>query len=103
MSPVLEGEELKLEIDGFSGGDRTHLNLPVSQTNMIRKIKEMGKKIILVLTNGSALSIVEENEIADAIIEVWYPGQEGGNAVADVLLKIQSCRTTTCDILSFCK
>lgn len=85
ISPVLEGEELKLEIDGFSGGDRTHLNMPVSQSNMIRKIKEMGKKIILVLTNGSALSIVEENEIADAIIEAWYPGQEGGNAVADIV------------------
>ncbi|MGE5355612.1 MAG: glycoside hydrolase family 3 C-terminal domain-containing protein [Deltaproteobacteria bacterium] len=85
ISPVLEGEELKLEIDGFKGGDRTHLNLPVSQTNMIRKIKDMGKKLILVLTNGSALSIVEENDIADAVIEAWYPGQEGGNAVADVL------------------
>ena len=103
ISPVLEGEELKMDIDGFSGGDRTHLNLPVSQSNMIRKIKEMGKKLILVLTNGSALSIVEENEIADAIIEAWYPGQEGGNAVADVAFReIQSCRKITCYILQNC-
>jgi beta-glucosidase len=85
ISPVLEGEELKLSIDGFSGGDRTNLDLPQSQTKFLKELKTLGKKIILVLTNGSALSINWENENVDAIIESWYPGQEGGNAVADVI------------------
>ena len=88
ISPILEGEELNLKIDGFSGGDRTHLDLPRSQTDILKKLKALGKKIVLVLTNGSALSINWEDKNIDAIVEAWYPGQEGGNAVADVLFGV---------------
>ena len=85
ISPELEGEELRVAIDGFSGGDRTHMNLPANQAKLLEKIHSSGKKIILVLTNGSALSIGWAKDHLPAIIEAWYPGEEGGHAVADVI------------------
>lgn len=85
ISPLLEGEELQMKIDGFFGGDRTHMNIPLSQLTFLKQLKEQGKKVILVLTNGSALSLSWEKENLDAIIEAWYPGEEGGKAVADVI------------------
>lgn len=85
ISPLLEGEELQMKIDGFFGGDRTHMNIPLSQLTFLKQLKEQGKKVILVLTNGSALSLNWEKENLDAIIEAWYPGEEGGMAVADVI------------------
>jgi beta-glucosidase len=84
LSPRLEGEEMKVNINGFSGGDRQTLNLPESQSLFIKKIYELGKPVVLVLLNGSALSINWENKNIPAIIEAWYPGQ-AGNAIADVL------------------
>jgi beta-glucosidase len=85
LNQRLEGEEMTIEVDGFKGGDRTHLNLPKPQEDLLKAIKATGKPIVLVLLNGSALSINYAAENIDAIITAGYPGQQGGNAVADVL------------------
>ncbi|AZQ59364.1 glucan 1,4-alpha-glucosidase [Maribacter sp. MJ134] len=85
ISPLLEGEEMKVKVDGFSGGDRVHTKLPKTQSELIKKIQALGKPTILVLLNGSALSINWENDNIPAIIEAWYPGQAGGTAIADVI------------------
>lgn len=85
LSQRLEGEEMPIQVDGFSGGDRTHLNLPKVQEDLIKALKATGKPLILVLLNGSALSVNWAAEHADAVISAGYPGQQGGNAVADVL------------------
>ncbi len=85
LSPRLEGEEMKVDIKGFKGGDRITLDLPEVQLNLIKKIHAVNKKVILVLLNGSALSINWENENIPAIIEAWYPGQSAGTACADVI------------------
>jgi beta-glucosidase len=85
ISPRLEGEEMRVELEGFEGGDRTSLDLPVSAEHMIRRIHATGKPVVLVLTSGSPLAVNWENENIPAILEAWYPGQQGGNAVADVL------------------
>ncbi len=85
ISPLLEGEEMKVKVDGFHGGDRVHTKLPATQTALLKKLKKLGKPIVLVLLNGSALSVNWENDNIPAIIEGWYPGQEGGTAIADVI------------------
>jgi beta-glucosidase len=85
LNQRLEGEEMPIQVDGFKGGDRTHLNLPKTQEQMMEAIKATGKPVVLVLINGSALSINYAAENMDAILTAGYPGQEGGNAVADVL------------------
>ncbi|WP_345166091.1 glycoside hydrolase family 3 C-terminal domain-containing protein [Algibacter aquimarinus] len=85
ISPLLEGEEMKVKVDGFSGGDRVNTKLPKTQTELIKKIAALGKPTVLVLLNGSALSINWENKNIPAIIEAWYPGQAGGTAIADVI------------------
>ncbi|MEL7269361.1 MAG: glycoside hydrolase family 3 C-terminal domain-containing protein [Bacteroidota bacterium] len=85
ISPLLEGEEMKVKVDGFSGGDRVHTKLPKTQSDLIRKIQALGKPTVLVLLNGSALSVNWEDENLTAIIEAWYPGQAGGTAIADVI------------------
>lgn len=85
LSQRLEGEEMPIKVDGFEGGDRTHLNLPKIQQDLAKAIKATGKPVILVLMNGSAVSVNWENENLDAILTAGYPGQEGGNAVADVI------------------
>ncbi len=85
LSQRLEGEEMPIKVDGFAGGDRTHLNLPKTQQDLVKAIKNTGKPTILVLLNGSAIAVNWEDENLDAIISAGYPGQEGGNAVADVL------------------
>ncbi len=85
ISPNLEGEEMKVEVEGFSGGDRTSLDIPDNQTELLKKLYKTGKPLILVLTGGSALSFIWAKENIPAILDVWYPGEEGGNALADVL------------------
>jgi beta-glucosidase len=85
LSPRLEGEEMSVTVPGFSNGDRTTLDLPEIQENLLKKIAALGKPVILVLLNGSALSINWANEHIPAIIEAWYPGQLGGEAIADVI------------------
>ncbi|RYZ45038.1 MAG: glycosyl hydrolase, partial [Sphingobacteriales bacterium] len=88
ISPRLEGEDLKVKVAGFNGGDKTDLNLPVVQTDLLKELKKLGKPIVLVLLNGSALSINWEKENIDAIVEAWYGGEAGGQAIADVLAGI---------------
>ncbi len=85
LSQRLEGEEMPIKVDGFEGGDRTHLKLPKTQRNLMQAIEATEKPVILVLLNGSALAINEANQKVDAILSAGYPGQEGGTAVADVL------------------
>jgi beta-glucosidase len=85
ISPELEGEEMEVHVEGFSGGDRTNINMPEVQENFIKQLCSLGKPVILVLMNGSALAINWEKENIPAILEAWYPGEEGGNAVADIL------------------
>jgi beta-glucosidase len=85
LNQRLEGEEMPIQVDGFKGGDRTHLDLPKTQEKLMEAIKATGKPVVLVLLNGSALSVNYAAENMDAILSAGYPGQEGGNAVADVL------------------
>ncbi|MDR0765512.1 MAG: glycoside hydrolase family 3 C-terminal domain-containing protein, partial [Odoribacteraceae bacterium] len=85
LSPRLEGEEMRVNVEGFSGGDRVDIGLPRVQQELIRKIHALGKPVVLVLLNGSALAVNWEAEHLSAIIEAWYPGEAGGEAIADVL------------------
>jgi beta-glucosidase len=85
LTARLEGEEMDIKIDGFNGGDRTTLDLPKVQEDLIKEIYAIDKPVVLVLLNGSALSINWENKNIPAIIESWYPGQAAGQAIADVL------------------
>jgi len=85
LSQRLEGEEMPIKIEGFSGGDRTNLNLPAVQEQLFNAVSETGKPLIVVLTNGGAMSVNKAQEKASAIILAGYGGQQGGNAVADVL------------------
>ena len=85
ISSALEGEEMPVEIDGFKGGDRTHIELPKVQRDFLKALKAAGKQIIFVNCSGSCIALQPETETCDAIVQVWYPGQEGGTAVADVL------------------
>ncbi len=85
ISPRLEGEEMRIRMEGFEGGDRTSLQLPKSMEEMIKRLHATGKPVILVLTSGSALAVNWENDYIPAILQAWYPGQQGGYAAADVL------------------
>ena len=85
LSARLEGEEMDVDIAGFKGGDRTTMDLPAVQENLIRQIAALGKPVVLVLLNGSALSVNWEDQHLPAILETWYPGQAAGPAIADVL------------------
>jgi beta-glucosidase len=85
LTARLEGEEMDIKIDGFNGGDRTTLDLPMVQQDLIKEIYATGKPVVLVLLNGSALSVNWENKNIAAIVESWYPGQAAGQAIADVL------------------
>jgi beta-glucosidase len=85
LSQRLEGEEMPIKIDGFSGGDRTSLNLPAAQEKLLEAVTATGKPVIVVLTNGGALSVNSAQTKANAILLAGYGGQQGGNAVADVL------------------
>ncbi|MCC8170614.1 MAG: glycoside hydrolase family 3 C-terminal domain-containing protein [Parabacteroides sp.] len=85
LSPLLEGEEMKVQVPGFDKGDRMDIQLPSVQTELIKEIYRLGKPTVLVLLNGSALAFNWEAEHLPAIVEAWYPGQAGGTAIADVL------------------
>jgi beta-glucosidase len=85
LSQRLEGEEMPIKIEGFNGGDRTNLNLPAVQEELLEAVTATGKPVIVVLTNGGALSVNKAQEKAAAVILAGYGGQQGGNAVADVL------------------
>ena len=85
IAPSLEGEEMPVNIDGFKGGDRTNIELPKVQREFLKALKAAGKQVIYVNCSGSAIALQPETETCDAIIQAWYPGQEGGTAIADVL------------------
>jgi beta-glucosidase len=85
LSPRLEGEEMKVPVPGFSGGDRTTLDLPAAQQHLLEAVRATGKPVVLVLLNGSALGTTWADNHVPAIVEAWYPGQAAGTAVADVL------------------
>ena len=85
LSPLLEGEEMKVEVEGFAGGDRVEIGLPKVQKELIKKIMALNRPTVLVLMNGSALAVNWEDKNISSILEAWYPGQAGGQAIADVL------------------
>lgn len=86
LSPRMEGEEMDVKLDGFNKGDRVKIDLPDVQQSLIKKIAALGKPIILVMLNGSAVAINWEKENVAAIIETWYGGQQAGTAIADVII-----------------
>ena len=85
ISPDLEREEAKVNKPGFDNGDRTSIELPQAQRDILKALHEAGKKIVLVNCSGSAVALTPETETCDAILQAWYAGEQGGTAVADVL------------------
>ena len=85
ISPSLEGEEMKVDAYGFKGGDRTDIQLPECQRNLIKALHDAGKKVIYINCSGSAIALVPEMENSEAILQAWYSGERGGDAAADVL------------------
>ena len=85
LSTLLEGEEMPVSYPGFKGGDRTDIELPAVQRNCLKALKEAGKQVIFVNCSGSAIALIPETESCDAILQAWYGGESGGQAVADVL------------------
>ena len=85
LSPELEGEEMPIKTEGFSGGDRTDIKLPAAQERLLAALTATGKPVVVVLENGSALAVNAAQEKAAAILEAWYPGEEGGRAIAETL------------------
>ena len=86
ISAQLEGEEMRVDYEGFSGGDRLGIELPPIQRRLLEQLHATGKPIVLVNMSGSAIALPWEDEKLNAILQAWYPGQAGGTAVADVLL-----------------
>ncbi len=90
ISPQLEGEEMAVNAEGFRGGDRETIELPKIQRETIEALHEAGKKIVLVNFSGSAIALEPEAVHCDAILQAWYPGQEGGSALADVIFGVEA-------------
>lgn len=85
LTANLEGEEMRLDVPGFKGGDRTTIDLPAPQKALLERIVKVGKPTVLVLMSGSALAVTWAQRHVNAIVEAWYPGQAAGSAIADVL------------------
>ena len=85
ISPSLGGEEMPVEVSGFKGGDRTDIELPAVQRDLLRTLKKAGKKVVFINYSGSAIGLVPESNTCEAILQAWYPGQAGGTAIVDVL------------------
>ncbi len=85
LSPELEGEEMPVHVEGFAGGDRTKIDLPDAQEEMLRTVGLIGKPLVVVLLNGSAISATWAQQHAAAVVEAWYPGEAGGEAIAETL------------------
>jgi beta-glucosidase len=85
LTPRLEGEEMKVNAKGFSGGDRTEIGLPDVQQEMLEAVAKTGKPMVVVLLNGSALAVNWAQQNAKAVMDAWYPGQAGGQAIAETL------------------
>lgn len=86
LNASLEREESNIYAPGFMGGDRTDIELPLAQREVINALKKNGSKIILVNFSGSAIGLVPESKNCSAILQAWYPGEAGGTAIVDVLL-----------------
>lgn len=86
IAPSLEGEEMPVSAPGFRGGDREDIQLPTVQRNVVKALKEAGKRIVFINFSGSAMGLVPESRHCEAVLQAWYPGQAGGTAIADVLL-----------------
>lgn len=85
ISPALEGEEMTVNVEGFRGGDRTDINLPKAQEDLLKAVQAVGKPVVVVLLGGSALAVNWADENAASILDAWYPGEAGGTAIADVI------------------
>jgi len=85
ITPSVEGEEMDVKVEGFRGGDRTEITLPQPQEELIKEVQALGKPVVLVLLGGSALAVNWANDNVPAILDAWYPGEEGGTAIADVI------------------
>ena len=85
ITSKLEGEEMKVDLPGFRGGDRTSLSLPAEEEALLGALKGSGKPLVVVLMNGSALAVNWANDHANAILDAWYAGEEGGTAIAQTL------------------
>ncbi len=85
ISPEIEGEEMPVKIEGFTGGDRTSIKLPAIQTRLMQVLHAEGIPVVFVMMTGSAISTEWESEHLPAILNAWYPGQDAGNAIADIL------------------
>ncbi len=85
MTSNLEGEEMPVHVEGFDGGDRTELGLPKVQQELLEALGATGKPLVVVLLNGSELAVTWAQQHAAAILEAWYPGEEGGRAIAETL------------------
>ena len=90
LNPSLEGEEMRVSIPGFAGGDRTDLNLPASQEALLEAAAATGKPLVVVLTSGSALAANYAAEHAAAVLELWYGGEEAGTAIAETLAGVNN-------------
>jgi len=90
LNPNLEGEEMPVAIPGFSGGDRTDLNLPEAQEKLLEPIVATGKPVVAVLASGSAVAINYAAEHAAAVLELWYGGEEAGTALAQTLAGVNN-------------
>ncbi|MCI9054209.1 MAG: glycoside hydrolase family 3 protein [Muribaculaceae bacterium] len=85
ISPALEREQAKVTEPGFHGGDRTSIELPQCQRDILAALHRAGKQVVLVNCSGSPVALTPENSTCDAILQAWYAGQEGGTAIADIL------------------
>ena len=85
ITRALEGEQMGVNLPGFQGGDRTSVDLPKEEEDLVEAVKATGKPLVVVLMNGSALGVNWANQSANAILEAWYPGEEGGTAIAETL------------------
>ncbi|MDD2559709.1 MAG: glycoside hydrolase family 3 C-terminal domain-containing protein [Bacteroidales bacterium] len=85
ISPKLEGEQMRVNLPGFKGGDRTSIELPTVQRALVNALARAGKQIVFINCSGSAMGLSEEANTCDAILQAWYPGEKGGQAVAEVL------------------
>jgi beta-glucosidase len=90
ITSKLEGEEMKVDMPGFKGGDRTSLNLPEEEDVLLGALKGTGKPLVVVLMNGSALAVNWANDHANAILDAWYSGEEGGTAIAQTLAGVNN-------------
>jgi beta-glucosidase len=85
ITSQLEGEEMPVDQPGFLGGDRISIDLPEPEEALVEAVAATGKPLVVVLMNGSALAVNWINQHANAILEAWYSGEEGGAAIADTL------------------